>query len=114
MHWRRATCKLQVGSGAPNAGGFTMSMPSNIAESTTPVAIQRSIRLLTRGICRVVNNFVASIIAQRERQANLAILRILSDRDLRDMGLSRSQLGGSLTEAAKKRARLQRRSASRK
>ena len=91
-----------------------MSMLSNIAESTTPVAIQRSIRLLTRGIFRVVNNFVASIIARREHQANLTILRSLTDRELRDMGLSRSQLGGDLAEAAKERAGLQRQLSSQK
>ena len=91
-----------------------MSMLSNIAESTNTVAIQRSIRLLTRGISRLVNNFVASIIAQREHQACLTILRTLADRHPSDMGVSRSQLGGGLTEAAKERAKLQRRLASRK
>jgi uncharacterized protein YjiS (DUF1127 family) len=91
-----------------------MSILSNIAESTTPVAIQRSIGLLTLGFFRIVNNFVASIIAQREHQANLTVLRSLTDRDLRDMGLSRGQLGGGLAEAAKERARLQKQLASRK
>ena len=85
-----------------------MSILSNITD-TTPVAVQTSTRLLARGIVRVVNNFVAAIIAQREHQANLTILRTLSDRELRDMGLARSQLVGGLAEAAKERARLQRR-----
>ena len=84
-----------------------MSTLSNIGESTTSVAIQRSIRILKRSIFRVVNNFVASIIAQREHQANLTILRSLDDRDLRGMGLSRSQIAGGLAEAAKERALLQ-------
>ena len=85
-----------------------MSILSNITD-TTPIAVQRSTRLFARGIVRVVNNFVAAIIAQREHQANLTILRTLSDRELRDMGLARSQLVGGLAEAAKERARLQRR-----
>lgn len=85
-----------------------MSILSNITD-TTPTAVQRSTRLLARGIGRVVNNFVAAIIAQREHQANLAILRTLSDRELTDMGLTRSQIRGGLTEAAKERALLQRR-----
>ncbi|WP_458151279.1 DUF1127 domain-containing protein [Bradyrhizobium sp. UFLA05-109] len=69
--------------------------------------VRRSVRLLTRGIFRIVNNFVAAIIAQRERQTARTILRSLSDRELRDMGLSRSQIAGGLADAAKDRARLQ-------
>ena len=84
-----------------------MSILSNITD-TTPVAVQTSTRLLARGIVRVVNNFVAAIIAQREHQANLTILRTLSDRELRDMGLTRGQIGLSLAEAAKERVLLQR------
>jgi uncharacterized protein YjiS (DUF1127 family) len=84
-----------------------MSILSNITD-TTPIAVQRSTRLLARGIVRVVNNFVAAIIAQREHQANLTILRTLSDRELRDMGLTRGQIGLSLAEAAKERVLLQR------
>jgi hypothetical protein len=85
-----------------------MSILSNITD-TTPNAVQRSTRLLARSIVRVINNFVAAIIAQREHQANLTILRTFSDRKLREMGLARSQLVGGLAEAAKERARLQRR-----
>jgi uncharacterized protein YjiS (DUF1127 family) len=85
-----------------------MSMLSNITDlSATPLTVQRTIRLLTRGIFRIVNNLIAAMIAQRERQATLTILRSLSDRELRDMGLSRSQIAGGLAEAAKDRARLQ-------
>jgi len=64
-----------------------MSILSNITDST-PIAVQRSTRSFARGIVRVINNFVAAIIAQRERQANLTILRTLSDRELGDMGLA--------------------------
>jgi uncharacterized protein YjiS (DUF1127 family) len=49
----------------------------------------------------------AAIIAERERQATLTILRNLSDRELWDIGLARSQIGAGLAEAAKERARLQ-------
>jgi uncharacterized protein YjiS (DUF1127 family) len=89
-----------------------MSILNSITD-TTPVALQRSTRLFARGIVRAVNNFVATIIAQREQQANLTILRSLSDRELRDMGLTRSQVAGGLAEAAKERARLRRGLASR-
>ena len=84
-----------------------MSILSNITD-TTPIAVQRSTRLFARGIVRVVNNFVAAIIAQREHQANLIILRTLSDRELADMGLTRGQIGVGLAEAAKERVLLQR------
>ena len=87
-----------------------MSILSDIAD-TAPIAVQRSKRLLARGIVRVVNNFVAAIIAQREHQANLTILRTLSDRELRDIGLARSQIAAGLAVAAEERARLQRRRA---
>jgi len=84
-----------------------MSILSNITD-TTPNAVQRSTRLFGRSIVRVINNFVAAIIAQREHQANLTILRTLSDRELRDMGLTRGQIGVGLAEAAKERVLLQR------
>jgi len=83
-----------------------MSILSNITD-TTPIADQRSTRNFARGIFRVINNFVAAVIAEREREANLAILRNLSDRELWDIGLVRSQIGAGLAEAAKERARLQ-------
>jgi uncharacterized protein YjiS (DUF1127 family) len=88
-------------------------MLSNITDLSTTPRVQRSMRLLSRGILRVVNNFVAAVIARREYQANLAILRSLSDRELWDIGLSRSQIAGGLAEAAKERAGLQRQLASR-
>ena len=84
-----------------------MSILSNITD-TTPIAVQTSTRLLARGIVRDVNIFVAAIIAQREHQANLTILRTLSDRELRDMGLTRGQIGLDLAEAVKERVLLQR------
>jgi uncharacterized protein YjiS (DUF1127 family) len=83
-----------------------MSILSNITD-TSPIAVQRSTRNFARGIFRVINNFVAAIIAHRERQANLTILRSLSDRELWDMGLTRCQIAGGLAEAAKERAWLQ-------
>jgi uncharacterized protein YjiS (DUF1127 family) len=76
--------------------------------SSAPFLIRRSIRSFGRGIFRTVNNAIAVIIAQREHQANMTVLRNLSDRDLRDIGLSRSQIGNGLAEAAKDRLRSQR------
>jgi uncharacterized protein YjiS (DUF1127 family) len=76
-------------------------------------AIRRSLRQFGRSVFRAVNNAIAAVIAQREQQANLAVLRRFSDRELRDIGLSRSQIGAGLAEAAKERLRTQRQFAAR-
>jgi uncharacterized protein YjiS (DUF1127 family) len=81
--------------------------------SSTPVSIRRSVRAFGRGIFRTINNAIAALIAQREHQANLAILRNFTDRELRDIGLSRNQIGAGLAEAAKDRLRAQRQLAAR-
>jgi len=82
-----------------------MSILDSISDfSTAPMAIRRSVRVAARGFFRAVNNVVAAIIAQREYQANLAILRCLTDRELRDIGLERGQIGPGLAEAARDRA----------
>lgn len=91
-----------------------MSMLNHTSDfSSAPFLIRRSIRSFGRSIFRAVNNVIAAIIAQREHQANLAVLRKMSDRDLRDMGLSRNQIGAGLAEAAKERMRVQRQLAAR-
>ena len=72
--------------------------------SSTPIAIRKSIRVFARGLFRAVNNAVAVIIAQREYQANLAILRSLTDRELRDIGLDRGRIGAGMAEVARDRA----------
>jgi uncharacterized protein YjiS (DUF1127 family) len=76
--------------------------------SSAPPAIRKSIRFFARSVFRAINNAIAAIIAQREHQAQLAVLRKLSDRELRDIGLSRSDIGAGLAEAAKDRIRSQR------
>jgi len=82
-----------------------MSMLSSISDfSARPSVFGRSIRNLARAVAGVVNRLIAAIIAERERQANLAVLRALTDRELRDMGLMRSQIGAGLAQAAKDRS----------
>jgi uncharacterized protein YjiS (DUF1127 family) len=76
-------------------------------------AIRRSLRHFWRSVFRAINNAIAAVIAQREQQANLAVLRRFSDRELRDIGLSRGQIGAGLAEAAKERLRTQRQFAAR-
>jgi uncharacterized protein YjiS (DUF1127 family) len=76
--------------------------------SSTPSTIRRSLRVFGRSVFRVINNVIAAIIAQREQQANLTVLRKMSDRELRDIGLARSEIGAGLAQAAKERMRTQR------
>jgi uncharacterized protein YjiS (DUF1127 family) len=76
--------------------------------SSTPSAIRRSLRLFERSISRAINNVIAAIIAQREQQANLTVLRKMSERELRDIGLARSEIGAGLAQAARERMRSQR------
>ena len=75
--------------------------------STTPAAIRRAFGYFARRVGRLINNWIAARIAHREYQANLALLRSFSDRELRDMGLDRSQIGDGLADAAKIRSRWQ-------
>jgi uncharacterized protein YjiS (DUF1127 family) len=75
--------------------------------SATPAAIRKAFGYFARRVGRLINNWIAARIAQREYQANLALLRSFSDRELRDMGLDRSQIGDGLADAAKLRSRWQ-------
>ena len=86
-----------------------MSLMNHTSEfSISPFSMPRPLRVFGRRVYRTVNNAVATIIAQREHQAQLTILRQLTDRELCDIGLSRGSIGGGLSEAAKDRTRSQR------
>lgn len=94
------------GTPHPSTERTTMSLLNNTSDfSASPSASARSFAL---SVLRAVNNFVARVIAQREHQAQLTLLRQLSDRELRDIGLSRTEVGAGLAQAAKDRSRLQR------
>jgi uncharacterized protein YjiS (DUF1127 family) len=75
--------------------------------SATPAAFRKVFGYFARRVGRLINNWIAARIAHREYQANLALLRSLGDRELRDMGLDRCQIGDGLAEAAKVRSRWQ-------
>ena len=79
--------------------------------NTTPTYATSTIRLaaaiyLAR-LGRLVNRWIAAVIAHRERQANLVALRRLGDRELKDIGLYRCEIGEALTERAEARLRMQ-------
>jgi uncharacterized protein YjiS (DUF1127 family) len=80
---------------------------STSSHSVTSAEIRKSVRYSILRLGRFINGLVAAVIAERERQAQLTILRRLSDRDLQDIGLYRSEIGYGLAEAAKIRSRFQ-------
>jgi uncharacterized protein YjiS (DUF1127 family) len=74
-------------------------------DASTPTYIRRRIDILLARIGRLINGWVAAAIARHERKAALYILRRFSDRELKDIGLYRGDLGEGLEEAAKYRQR---------
>jgi uncharacterized protein YjiS (DUF1127 family) len=82
---------------------------SHSSYSATPPAFRRAFGIFLTRLARFINRRIAAVIAHREHQANLVVLRRLSDRELKDIGLHRGELGDALAEAAKVRLRMQRR-----
>ncbi len=66
--------------------------------------IWKCIGSLGRWFSRLVDEKVAAFLAHREYQATLAVLHSFSDRELRDMGLHRGQIGPALEDAGNYRA----------
>ena len=60
-------------------------------------------------LSRLVNRWVAGVIARSERQAARIALRQLDDRELKDIGLRRSQIGDAVDDIASERTRRQQR-----
>ena len=70
-------------------------------------AIRRRLFVFLGQLGRLVDDWVALIIADFERRAQIAALRHLSDRQLKDIGLYRGQIEGALAEASRDRLRQQ-------
>ena len=64
----------------------------------------RAIRSFGRGFFKLVNGWVAAILAQRAHQANLTVLRHLDDRQLRDIGIYRGEIDAASADAVRDRA----------
>jgi uncharacterized protein YjiS (DUF1127 family) len=77
--------------------------------STTAPAIRRAAGRFVTRIRRFIDHGIAALIARHERQADLFYLRQMSERELKDMGLTRGDLGVGLAEAARARIEMQRR-----
>jgi uncharacterized protein YjiS (DUF1127 family) len=69
--------------------------------------VRRSVAIALARLGRLINRRIAAMIAHRERQAALVALRHLSDRDLKDIGIYRGEIGDALAERAAARSRMQ-------
>jgi uncharacterized protein YjiS (DUF1127 family) len=76
--------------------------------STTAPAILRTARFLMKRTAHLLNHWISAVIEQQARQADIIILRHFTDRELKDIGLTRGDLGEGLAEAAKCRTQMQR------
>jgi uncharacterized protein YjiS (DUF1127 family) len=73
---------------------------STSSYTTAPPVIRKAFGVFLRGLARRINGWIAAVIACRERQATLAVLRHLSDRELKDIGIYRCQIGEDLAQSA--------------
>ena len=82
-----------------------MSMLNNTSGYfTTSAAIRGAVRSCRAWLADLITRWIATMIARRKHQAHLSVLRQFSDRELKDIGLYRSQIGEGLAEAAKVRS----------
>lgn len=75
--------------------------------SHAATTIRRRLFVFLGHLGRLVDGWVAFTIANFERRAEIAALRHLSDRQLKDIGLYRGQIEGALAEASRDRLRQQ-------
>jgi uncharacterized protein YjiS (DUF1127 family) len=80
---------------------------TGVGNRSRPGNRSRAGRLLVARFKRFVDHLVAAVIARHERHAAFVELRQLSDRELKDIGIRRYQIGEGLDDAAETRARLQ-------
>ena len=83
-----------------------MTMLTTIPTSATRPFAWRTAIWLARGR-RLINRFLAAVIARHERHAAREALRKLDDRHLQDIGMYRSEIDSSLEDLAQTRARMQ-------
>jgi uncharacterized protein YjiS (DUF1127 family) len=80
----------------------------NISDYVTATpGFRRGVAIFVARLGRLINRWIAAAVAHRERQAALAVLRHLSDRDLKDIGICRGDIGDALAETARARSRMQ-------
>ena len=75
------------------------------SSATRPFVLRTAVRLAH--LRRFINRLSAAVIARHECHAARAALYKLDDRTLRDLGICREQIEGSLEDLAQTRARMQ-------
>jgi uncharacterized protein YjiS (DUF1127 family) len=94
----------------PTKGRSVERKPFREEESMTMLNTTTRYAAIRRGAAVFLarlSRFVDRVIAHRERQANLVALRHLCDRDLKDIGIYRCEIGDALDERAQARQRIQ-------
>jgi uncharacterized protein YjiS (DUF1127 family) len=81
-------------------------MLTTIPTSATRPFAWRTALWLAR-LRRLINRFLAAMIARHERHAARVALHRLDDRQLKDLAMTRSQIESRLEELAQMRARMQ-------
>jgi uncharacterized protein YjiS (DUF1127 family) len=113
--YRSRIGRLHVPSAIPESSfallskEFCMTMLNTVPPHTMVAsAIQRRVRFLLKRLGRLLNHWLSAAIAEQKRRADIAVLHHFSDRELKDIGLTRGDLGEGLAEAARIRTGLQR------
>jgi uncharacterized protein YjiS (DUF1127 family) len=83
-----------------------MTMLTTIPTSATRPFAWRTAVLLAR-LRRLINRFLAAVIARHERHAARVALHRLDDRQLQDLAITRSEIESRLEELAQTRVRMQ-------
>jgi uncharacterized protein YjiS (DUF1127 family) len=73
---------------------------------TTTPAIRRIGRFLLKRIAHLLNHWISAVIEQQARQVDIIVLSHFTDRELKDIGLTRGDLGEGLAEAARCRTQM--------
>lgn len=79
---------------------------SNIQLSSTDLPLLAGLRFF---LGRLINRWIAGMIARSEREATRAALRYLDDRQLKDIGIYRGQIDDAFAASGRQRLRSQQR-----
>jgi len=105
---RAFSSEVGTGSRQENASNRKSGAPFRLnrnGEGSRPFAWRTALWLAR--LRRLINRFLAAVIARHERHAAREALRKLDDRHLKDIGMYRAQIDGSLEDLAQTRARMQ-------
>jgi uncharacterized protein YjiS (DUF1127 family) len=80
-----------------------MTMFSEISRYPPATAVRYGFGQFAARAGRLVNHLVAAVIARHQRHATLETLSRLSERELKDIGLTRGEIAYGLEEAGRRR-----------